>query len=165
MSTIDFSQDQKYILIGSTKRKENLFSVCRAVREARGIQGSNMKDILESNGSPDLNWRVCKSNTEANFTKTVPQSADGEVLGPETERGVLVLLHVPRRQPWEEKMGLLMLLLVVMAASSHLEGTKMEELEGKIWLCVYAKQCLHEPNTLCRRMHPTNNVALLPSCR
>ena len=42
---------------------------------------------------------------------------------PETERGVLVLLHIRRRQPWEEKMGLLMLLLVVMAASSHLERT------------------------------------------
>lgn len=37
------------------------------------------------------------------------------------EQAVLVLLHIQLRQPWEEKMGLLMLLLVVMAASSHLE--------------------------------------------
>lgn len=40
---------------------------------------------------------------------------------PET---AVVLFHFQQHQPWEEKMGLLMLLLVVMAANSHLEGTR-----------------------------------------
>lgn len=50
-------------------------------------------------------------------SKASPVYSETNVRGPETGRW-LVRLH-----PWEEKMGLLMLLLVVMAASSHLRGT------------------------------------------
>lgn len=55
-----------------------------------------------------------KQTLEAQRIKKTPTEA-------RCPKAVLVLLHIQLHQPWEEKMGLLMLLLVVMAASSHLE--------------------------------------------
>lgn len=50
------------------------------------------------------------------------------------EQAVLVLLHIQLRQPWEEKMGLLMLLLVVMAASSHLISCGSPDCSRLYWI-------------------------------
>lgn len=87
--------------------------------KAGGVRGSGAQEILVRNECPleECAKRKKKNIRSIPCSKASPVYSETNVRSPETGRW-LVRLH-----PWEEKMGLLMLLLVVMAASSHLRGT------------------------------------------
>lgn len=102
----------------SQKPKKNLI----LWEKAGGVRGSGAQEILVRNECPLEGCAKRKKEKRKNMrsipcSKASPVYSETNVRGPETGRW-LVRLH-----PWEEKMGLLMLLLVVMAASSHLRGT------------------------------------------
>lgn len=104
------------------------------MRKASGVRGIGAQDILVRNECPleESAKKKRKNIRSVSFSKTSPVYSETNVCSPETWRW-LVWLH-----PCEEKMGLLMLLLVVMAASSHLRGTTERSLvtiESIMW-CV-----------------------------